>query len=129
MVEDGAGATVWTLSNGIQVIVKPTTFQNDEIRFDGWQLGGTSLVKDADYPQVRFGGIVSAMGVGDFDPIALNKVLAGKVAHVNVGYGELAETINGSARPADLETALQLLYLRVTAPRKDERAFAAWKQD
>ncbi|HUJ58731.1 MAG TPA: insulinase family protein [Kofleriaceae bacterium] len=126
--DDATGATVWTLSNGIKVVVKPTTFQNDEIMFDGWKLGGTSLLSDADYEQVRFGGLVTAMGVGDLDPTALRKVLAGKVASVNVGYGELSENAGGSTRPADLETAMQLLYLRITAPRKDEKAFAAWKQ-
>jgi zinc protease len=122
-------ATVWKLSNGIRVVIKPTTFQNDEIRFDAWQPGGTSLLSDADWDQVRFGGLVSSMGVGDFDPIALKKALAGKVVSVNVGYWELSEDASGSARPADLETMFQLLNLRLTAPRKDERAFAAWKQE
>jgi zinc protease len=125
--DEASGATVWTLSNGIKVVVKPTTFQNDEIRIDGWQLGGTSLLPDKDWDQVRFSGLVTAMGVGDFDAIALKKVLAGKVVNVNVGYGELSETVNGSTRPADLETLLQLLHLRMTAPRKDERAFTAWR--
>jgi len=123
-----ADATVWTLQNGIKVIVKPTTFQNDEVSFTGWQSGGTSLLTDAEFDQARFGGLVSGMGVGDLDPPALEKALAGKIAHVNVGYGELSETASGSARPQDLETMFQLLYLRFTAPRRDERAFAAWKQ-
>jgi zinc protease len=58
----------------------------------------------------------------------LTKVLAGKVVNVNVFVTELGENMFGSARPADLETALQLLYLRLTAPRRDERAFTAWKE-
>jgi zinc protease len=123
------GSTVWTLSNGIRVVVKPTTFQNDQVQFDGWQLGGTSLLSDADYTHIRVPGLVTAMGVGDFDAIALQKVLAGKVANANVGYTERAETVSGSARPADLETALQLTYLRITQPRKDVRAFETWKQE
>ena len=127
--DDATGATVWKLSNGIKVVVKPTTFQNDEVRFDGWQPGGTSVLSDADWDQIRFGGLISSMGVGDFDPIALKKALAGKVLDVNVGYWELTETASGSARPEDLETMFQLLHLRLTAPRKDERAFAAWKQE
>jgi len=127
--DDKADATVWTLSNGVRVVVKPTTFQNDEIQFDGFQPGGTSLLSDTDYAQVRFGGLVSSMGVGDLDPIALEKVLSGKVVNVSAGYGELSESVGGSARPADLETMLQLAYLRVTRPRKDDRAFQAWKQD
>lgn len=127
--DDKLGATIWTLSNGVRVVVKPTTFQNDEILFDGWQKGGTSMMSDRDYGQVRFFGLLTAMGVGDLDPTTLEKVLAGHLVNVSTGYSELAETVNGSTRPADLETMLQLAYLRMTAPRKDARAFAAWKHD
>ena len=123
------GATVWTLSNGVRVVVKPTTFQNDEILFDGWQKGGTSLLGDTDYGQVRFSGLLTSMGAGELDPTSLEKVLAGHLVTVSAGYSELAETVGGSTRAADLETMMQLAYLRMTAPRKDARAFAAWKHD
>jgi zinc protease len=125
-----AGTTIWTLANGVRVIVKPTTFQNDEVSFEGWQLGGSSLVPDKDYVHARYADdIVGASGVGEFDPAALRKVLAGKVANVSVSFGELTQDVSGSARPADLETALQLAHLRITAPRKDPRAFQTWKQE
>ncbi len=126
--DDGADATVWTLSNGIRVIVKPTTFQNDSIRIAGWNKGGSSLVGDVIH--ARFADqVVRAMGAGDLDPVELQKALAGKVARINVSIGELSEGVWGSTRPADLETAMQLLYLRLTAPRRDERAFASWKAE
>lgn len=120
--------TTWTLANGIKVLVKPTTHQNDEVMFTGFARGGSSLVSDKDFVHARFAsGIVSSSGVGDFDATALRKVLAGKDARAFVAISELAEWINGGARPADLETALQLAHLRVTAPRKDPKAFARWK--
>ncbi|HEV7559432.1 MAG TPA: insulinase family protein, partial [Kofleriaceae bacterium] len=123
-----ADATVWTLANGVKVVVKPTTFQNDSIAISGTLPGGSSLIADKDFAQGEFADdVVSASGAGDFDPTALRKALAGKVVGVNVGIGELAELANVSTRPADLETALQLLYLELTAPRRDERAFARWK--
>ncbi|MDB4956596.1 MAG: peptidase domain protein [Myxococcales bacterium] len=128
--DDQADATVWTLSNGVRVVVKPTTFQNDEITFDGWQLGGSSLISDKDFVHARFAGdIVGASGAGDFDPIALRKVLAGKVVNVSTAFEELTQSVEGSARPADLESALQLLHLRLTSPRRDQRAFDQWKQE
>jgi zinc protease len=123
-----ADATVWTLANGVKVVVKPTTFQNDAITISGTLPGGSSLISDKDFPQGEFADdVVSASGAGDFDPTALRKALAGKIAGVNVGIGELEEFANVATRPADLETALQLLYLDLTAPRRDERAFARWK--
>ena len=124
----GAGATVWKLSNGIRVIVKSTTFQNDSIDINGWKVGGSSLIKnDID---ARFADdIVGTGGVGDLDQVALKKALSGKVASVSVQFGELSEAVWGSARPADLETAMQLLHVKLTQPRKDANAFAAWRDD
>jgi zinc protease len=53
------------------------------------------------------------------------KGLAGKRAGVNFGIGTLTETINAGGSPRDLETILQLIYLKATAPRRDEAAFNA----
>ena len=126
--DDTNDVTTWTLANGIKVLVKPTTFQNDEVVFTAFQRGGSSLIAEKDYVHARFAAeIVSESGVGDFDATALRKVLAGKQARASVGIGELSESVSGNARPADLETALQLAYLRITAPRKDPKAFAKWK--
>ena len=126
-----AGTTTWTLSNGVRVVVKPTTFQNDEISFSGWQLGGSSLVADKDYVQARYAGeIVGQSGAGDHDPIALEQAARRQGRRRRTSsISEQTQDISGRARPADLETALQLAYLRVTQPRIDERAYASWKVD
>jgi zinc protease len=101
-------------------------FQNDTVELQGWQRGGSSLV--ADVPNARFAAqIVGDMGAGDLDPVALRKALAGKVANVYVSLTEQAETVRAWTTPTDLDTALQLVYLRLTQPRRDERAFEAWR--
>jgi zinc protease len=126
--DEGADATVWTLANGVRVIVKPTTFQNAEVELQGWKAGGSSLI--ADPAHARYATqIVATGGVGALDAVALQKALAGKVVYSNVWFEELAEAVYGSARPADLETMLQLVHLKLTAPRKDQRAFEAWRED
>ncbi len=125
---DAIGTKVWTLSNGARVILKPTDFKNDSIVLSGFSPGGHSLVSDADFPSARYASqIVGAGGVGKHSTLALTKLLAGKVAYVGAYIGELEESVSGSASPADLETMLQLLHLRFTAPRKDKDDFAAWK--
>ena len=43
------GLIEWRLSNGIRVILKPTDFKNDELQFQGFSTGGTSLLRDDDY--------------------------------------------------------------------------------
>ena len=43
------GITEWTLSNGVRVVLEPTTFKQDEILFRAFSPGGTSLASDQDY--------------------------------------------------------------------------------
>jgi zinc protease len=125
---DELGVTEWTLSNGAKVVVKPTDFQNDDVEVTGFSPGGSSRVPDKDYDTARFADdVIGDGGVGDFDRIALGKLLSGNTAHASAWIGELEEGVGAGASPDDLETMFQLLYLRVTAPRKDPDAFAAWK--
>ena len=57
------------------------------------------------------------------------KVLTGKHAQATAFIGETSEGISASASasPRDLETMFQLIYLRMTAPRKDPDQFAIWQ--
>src|SRR6185503_3027450 len=43
------GATVLTLSNGVEVWLKPTDFKNDQILFSAYAPGGTSLTTEKDF--------------------------------------------------------------------------------
>ena len=70
---------------------------------------------------------ISAGGLGNFSAVDLEKVLAGKKASVNYGIGDKTENVTGSCSPKDLETMLQLTYLTFTAPRRDDDAFASYK--
>ena len=46
---DALGITEWRLSNGVRVVLKPTTFKQDEILFRAVSPGGTSLASDEDF--------------------------------------------------------------------------------
>jgi len=122
------GVSVWTLSNGARVIIKPTTFKNDEVLFEAFSPGGHSLAPAKIFASAEYAdGIVGQSGVGEHDAVALRKLLTGKVASVRPFINELEEGMQGSASPQDLETLMQLVHLYFTAPRKDADAFAAWK--
>ena len=56
-------------------------------------------------------------------------MLAGKRISVSASISETTESVDGSASTRDLETMFQLVYLRMTAPRKDEEAFGVWKSN
>jgi zinc protease len=115
---------VWTLSNGITVLVKTTDFKADEIRIRGYAFGGHSLATDEEFvPAKTINSITRASGVGPFTAAQLGKWLSGKSASVHVGIGETRLTASATTRPKDLEVAMQLLYAKVTAGRLDEDGF------
>jgi zinc protease len=122
-------ATVLTLSNGMKVIYKKTTFKEDEIRFTAHSDGGLSVIKDNDYITMQeLSGLIKIGGVGNFSATDLPKVLAGKRVSVNPFIDTYSEGMNGSCSPKDLETMMQLIYLYFTAPRADEEAFQSYAQ-
>ena len=119
------GLTTWELSNGVKVVLKPTTFRADEILFRATSPGGTSLVSDADFiPASTATQVVTAGGVSKFSAIDLTKMMTGKIASASPFIGELEEGLNGSSSRKDVETMFQLIYLRFTQPRADANAFA-----
>lgn len=123
------GITEWTLSNGVRVMVKPTDFNADQIQMTGWSPGGASLVSDKDVFKTSLTPLViSQGGVGTFSAVDLGKKLTGKVAGAQANIADLSEGVSGSASPRDLETLLQLTYLRLTAPRADSTVFKATLQ-
>jgi zinc protease len=120
------GITEWELSNGVKVVLKPTTFRQDEIVFRAFSLGGTSLASDADYiPASTASQLIGGSGVGKYSPPELRRLLTGKLASANPFIGELDEGLSGSASPRDLETMFQLIYMRFVEPRADSGAVAA----
>ena len=121
------GVTIWELSNGVTVWLKPTDFQNDQVLFAAHSPGGHSLVDDADFvPASTAVTAVLEGGVGEFTQIELEKKLAGKVAGVSPWIGETHEGMRGRASPEDAETMFQLLYAYFTSPRADPDAFQGW---
>lgn len=117
------GITTIMLSNGIKVLLKPTSFKNDEISFAGFAPGGTSLYPDADYQSASAANIIPSYGAGNYNTTALSKYLSGKQLNVQTSIGERTQTISGNSVNKDLESALQLMYAYVTQPRKDTSMF------
>ena len=117
-------AKVLTLSNGMKVIYKQTTFKEDEIRFTASSEGGLSVLPQDDNITLQsLGELITIGGVGNFSATDLPKVLAGKKVNVTPYISTYDEGMSGNCSPKDLETMMQLIYLYFTAPRSDEEAF------
>lgn len=118
---------VLTLSNGVKVVLKKTDFKADEVRMQAFSTGGTSMFDDKDAVQFKLINQVAGLGgLGNFSNVDLDKVLAGKMASASAYVNSLTEGISGSCSPKDMETMLQLTYLRFTAPRMDQDAFTSF---
>lgn len=127
-VEADLGATTYTLSNGVKVTIKPTDFKSDEIQLTGTKKGGTSNYGVADKSNAQYAtASVVSMGFGSHTPTELERIMSGKVATVKMGLTDIEDNISGASNIKDFETMLQLLYLRATAPRKDEELFDAYR--
>lgn len=123
------GATVWELSNGVKVTVKKTTYKNDQILMGARRAGGTGGYTVADKFNSGFAtAVAEAMGIGEFSPTDLQKALSGKVASARGVVSNTFDGFSGSSNVKDLETMLQLLYLRATAPRKDTALYRSFVQ-
>lgn len=56
-------------------------------------------------------------------PTDLRRMTAGKDVRVDVAVDNMEERLLASAATSDLETALQLMYLKATQPTRDDQAF------
>ncbi len=123
------GTSLWQLSNGTKVLLKPTTLQADEVVLEAFSDGGRSLVSDDDYvPALTAVDIARRSGLGDHDVVALARLMTGRNAGLAPHIGRTQETLSGSASASELETLLQLVYLTFTAPRFDANALELERQ-
>ena len=118
------GTTELTLSNGLKVVLKPTDFKDDQILIGATRFGGQSLFPDVDKFNAQYAATVTAvMGISNYSPIDLQKILAGKSLSLQTSLGLYTDSISGSTTNADIETFFQSLYLHLLSPRKDPLLF------
>jgi len=121
------GFTTLTLANGVKVLLKPTDFKNDQILMSATRFGGQSLYDLKDVINASSAtAIVNQMGIKDFSPVDLRKVLAGKTVSGSPRFSSVSEGFSGQCGSADIEALLQLTYLYFTQPRKDADLFASF---
>lgn len=113
-----------TLSNGVKVVLKPTTFKNDQILINAFSPGGTNMYADKDYHSSSYASsLVGQSGVGQMNAIELKKYLTGKNVHVGTYIGEREEGVSAFSDKEGLKTTFELIYGYFTEPRIDEDIF------
>ncbi|WP_281233315.1 M16 family metallopeptidase [Flavobacterium gelatinilyticum] len=119
----------YTLENGANVILLPTTYSQDQIVLTAFAKGGKSLIKTEDLASAEIATVLArSSGLGNFDNIGLKEKLTGKIAQAAPFISQNTQGFQGSSNKADFETMLQLLYLSVEAPRFDPNIFNILKE-
>ncbi|WP_367866056.1 M16 family metallopeptidase [Pedobacter sp. WC2423] len=118
------GITKMKLANGVEILLKPTTFKNNEILFSGFSRGGTSVYSNSDYQSAKnAASIVSAAGAGNYGYKELEGYLLGKEMAVQPFISELSQGVSGGSNSANIAAALELVYAYLTEPVKDKALF------
>lgn len=126
---DELGLTIVTFANGVEAWLKPTDFKNDQVVFALQAKGGTSLAPPSDFVEASLAAAyVNLSGAAGLKALDMQKLLAGKLAGASPFASLSTHGFNGSATPAQLETAMQLLYARFTQPGDDPEAFELMKR-
>ena len=126
-VED-LGATMVRFANGVRLTVKPTKFRADEIqvRLDIGR-GRLDLPHDRPVPTWTAQAVeLSGLKAIDYDD--MQKVLAPKIASIGFSLEDNAFKFEGTTRPADLATQLQIFAAYASDPAWRPEVFERIRQ-
>ncbi len=118
------GAEEWTLSNGVKVVFRSANYQKETVSLQAISKGGVSLYEVEDLPSLgAISSFVPGFGIGNYNPMDLRKIMTGKSAGSSFGISSFSESISGKAAPKDIETMMQLVYMRFEEPRFDKEKY------
>lgn len=120
---------IWRLSNGMRVLLRPSSATFDEIEFRLVAPGGASLAGDDEYPSAYLAdAIIGETGVGGMSGAQLTRWLQTNSISLKptMSDGEIA--LEGSSSPDDLEDFFKLVHLYLTKPRHDTVAFRRYRE-
>lgn len=110
------GATEFTLSNGVKVIVKPTAFKDNEIIFSAVAKGGLNTIDPADAASVIFlPYAINNYGLGDYNNSDMKKYLQGRQVKVEPEISDYYRSIEGNSTVKDLPVLMEMIYMTFTA--------------
>lgn len=119
-------STTFTLSNGVNVVLKTTDFKADEIRMTAFRKGGKQIYpKDMAANVQMLTDAVECSKVGNFDNTTMRKYLAGKNVSVGFSMSSDFDAVSGTSSVKDFQTMMELVYAYFTALNPDESAYEA----
>lgn len=123
---DAEGVVEWRLSNGIRLLIMSTEHRADQVLFSAFSPGGSSTVADEEFRSAQYATVFTEqMGYGELSAPDLQRALAGTAVGATPYIDTYYEGISGSASAEELELLLELIHLKLTAPRRDQAVYEA----
>ena len=120
-------STLLHLSNGIKVYLRHNDAKQEEVLIHAVSPGGFSMNYDPSKKPIykMTDDVLAVSGFGGHSSTGLRKLLAGHSVQSAIKVGNTNEELIAVTGQSDLETALQLLYLKATSINRDDNAFGA----
>lgn len=121
------GATEYTLSNGVKVIVKTTDFKANEIVMSAIAKGKAGSTLDQNLAtSIRYmTNLPMEYGINAYTNSDIQKYTQGKQAGVSFSFDNYTRNVEGRTTVKDLPTLMELIYGYFTGLNLDEKEFDA----
>ena len=120
------GTTVFTLSNGATVIVKPTDFKADEVRFQAFSKQGIRTYPESKALDIKLAeDAFNCSKLGNYDKTTLNRYLSGKQVAIGFDYSTYTASLSGSSTVKDLPVLMEMIYASFVDLNPDPETFDA----
>ncbi len=124
----GNGITELVLSNGARVLLKPTYYDKDTVKFIALSPGGLyNLPVELHQTATLAPALLSGAGFGALDAVRVDELTASLSVSLDWSISDIAEVMSGKTTKKDLESLLRLVYLNSAELGRDPQSFGAMK--
>lgn len=123
------GARLLTLSNGANVVIRPSRNEVRRFRFEAVSKGGLSLMDNSQPMTRRFINEIAALSrLGELSATDQTILLRSRGLELEKQISLSLNTLAGNGPVAELEDFLRMVHLHFTAIGADEEAFSYFKE-
>jgi zinc protease len=128
--DDLFDATVWTLSNGAKVVIKPTTLREDEVLFRALANGGTNALDDSYSSTLKFfNDATDKYSLGNYNLVDIIKFIKKNCIGYSFSFQHNTRSISGSTTKDGLLPSLEIIHALFTDFSISEADFASAKDE
>ena len=120
--DKSTGIYNYKLDNNITIAFKQTDYAKNMIQIKGFSFGGYSTVEDAMLDNAKKSATwIAKSAPAKFTAIELKKMLSDKTVSASTHISRFGEGVSARGSSDDIDTMLELLFIKITQPKIDDR--------